>query len=264
VRDTAAVLDLLAGYEIGDAAWAPPPARPFLEALDRGSWAGPLRIGLMLEPALDGAEVDPVCLRAARDAAQLLSGLGHEVAEVPAPWRDLGLLRTFTAAFGPLSATGVAAGGRLAGREPARVDVEPLTWEMYELARRQDTLTYLTAQAALEVAARRIVEVLLQYDAVLTPALGMRPLLTGEVHGRGPDPLDHFRRSGDFTPYTAIVNVTGQPAISVPLYQGEDGLPLAVQLIGPPAGEDVLIGVAVQLQRALDWSDRTPVDAAAS
>jgi amidase len=271
VRDSAAVLDLLAGYEIGDATWAPPPARPFVEALDRGSWAGPLRIALMLAPALDtpsgahgGAEVDPVCLQAARDAAQLLSGLGHEVAEVPAPWTDLGLFDTFAAAFGPLSATGVAAGGRLAGRVPAREDVEPLTWEMYELARRQDTLTYLTAQAALEVAARRIVAVLLQYDAVLTPALGMRPLPTGEVHGRGPDPLDHFRRSGDFTPYTAIVNVTGQPAISLPLYEGEDGLPLAVQLIGPPAGEDVLIGVAAQLQRALGWSHRTPARGAAS
>ena len=99
---------------------------------------------------------------------------------------------------------------------------------------------------------------MLDYDVVLTPALGMRPVPTGEIHGRGPDPADHFRRSGQFTPYTAIVNVTGQPAVSVPLYQGEDGLPLAVQLIGPPAGEAVLLGLAAALQRALPWGIEPP------
>ncbi|HTU29350.1 MAG TPA: amidase [Solirubrobacteraceae bacterium] len=258
VRDTAAVLDVLAGYEAGDASWAPPPAAPFARALERGSWAGPLRVALMLEPALDGAVVDPVCLQAARDAAQVLSGLGHEVSEVPAPWTNLGMLPTFTSAFGPLSATGVAFGARLAGREPTEDDVEPLTWEMYQLARTQSTLAYLEAQTTLEVVARRLVSFMLEYDVVLTPALGMRPVKTGEIHGRGPDPLDHFRRSGDFTPYTAIVNVTGQPAIAVPLFHGDDDLPLAVHLIGPPAGEDVLIGLAAQLERAHPWSDRTP------
>lgn len=258
VRDTAEVLDVLAGYEPGDASWAPPPAVPFAQALDRASWAGPLRIALVLEPALDDAAVDPLCLGAAREAAELLTGLGHEVVEVPAPWANLGLRPTFTAAFGPLSATGVSAGARLAGRDPTEEDVEPLTWEMYELARGQSTLAYLEAQSRLEVAARGLVSFMLDYDVVLTPALGMRPVRTGEIHGRGPDPLDHFRRSAAFTPYTAIVNVTGQPAVAVPLLQGEDGLPLAVQLIGPPAGEDVLVGLAAQLERAHPWSDRTP------
>jgi amidase len=264
VRDSATVLDVLAGYEAGDASWAPPVSDPFQAALGRDATAGPLRIALVIEPALDDADVDPVSLQAARDAAALLSGLGHDVGEVAAPWTGLGLLATFTAAFGPLSATGVAAGGRLAGREPREDDVEPLTWQMYELARRQDTLTYLEAQNELEVTARRLVSFMLDYDAVLTPALGMRPVATGEIHGRGPDPLDHFRRSGHFTPYTAIVNVTGQPAVSVPLYEGDDGLPLAVQLIGPPAGEDVLLGLAAQLERAHPWSGRMPADFTAS
>jgi amidase len=262
VRDTAAVLDLIAGYEPGDASWAPPPAEPFAGALG-GDTTRALRIGLVLEPALDDAIVDPVCLQAARDAAQLLESLGHHVIELRAPWTELGLLSTFTAAFGPLSATGVAAAARLAGREPVEGDVEPLTWEMFGLAHRQDTLTYLLAQNELETVARRLVAAMLDYDAIVTPALGMRPVPTGEIHGRGPDPLDHFRRSGDFTPYTAIINVTGQPAMAVPLYLGEDGLPLAVQLIGPPAGEDVLIGLAAQLERALPWAGRAPADLAA-
>ncbi len=93
VRDTAVVLDLLGGYEAGDSSWAPPPAAPFAQALDRSSWAGPLRIALVTEPALDGAEVDPVCIAAARDAAELLSGLGHQIAEVPRRGRTSGCWR---------------------------------------------------------------------------------------------------------------------------------------------------------------------------
>ena len=79
------------------------------------------------------------------------------------------------------------------------------------------------------------------YDAVLTPALGARPVPTGEIHGRGPDPMGNYRAPAAFTPFTAIVNVTGQPAISLPLYHGDDGLPTAVQLIGPPAREELLL-----------------------
>ncbi len=256
VRDTAAVLDLIAGYEPGDAAWAPPPLSSWCDALDGDP--RPLRIGLALNPPLDGSVVDPVCLDAARDAAQLLASIGHQVDEIVPPWSGLDLLTDFTAAFGPLSAMTVAAGARLAGRAPTESDVEPLTWEMWQLAHSQDTLTYLLAQNTLETVARRLVAFMLNYDVIVTPALGMRPVRTGEIHGRGPDPLDHFERSGHFTPYTAIVNVTGQPAVSVPLYEGDDGLPLAVQLIGPPAGEDVLIGLAAQLERALPWRDRAP------
>ncbi len=91
---------------------------------------------------------------------------------------------------------------------------------------------------------------------MLTPALAQRPLLTGEVHGRGPDPWEHFRRSGHFTPYTAIANATGLPAITLPLYHGDDGLPTAVQLIGRPAGEAGLLALAGQLERALPWAER--------
>jgi amidase len=100
------------------------------------------------------------------------------------------------------------------------------------------------------------------YDAVLTPALGRRPVAIGEIHGRGPDPWGNYQRSGYFTPYTAIVNVTGQPAISLPLYRGEDGLPTAVQLIGPPAGEELILALGRQLEEALPWAERRPAIAA--
>jgi amidase len=199
-----------------------------------------------------------VCEAAARDAATLLESLGHTVEEITPPWSEHDLLPDFSRAFGPGIAFSVFIGGRLRGREPVADDVEPLTWEMYERARTQDTIVYMSALGRLENFARSIVSFLAPYDAVVTPALASRPLKTGEVHGRGPDHWDHFRRSGLFTPYTAIINVCGLPAVSLPLYQGDDGLPTGVQLIGQAAGEGPLLALAAQLERALPWADRRP------
>ncbi len=256
VLDTAAALDVLAGYEPGDATWAPPPPAPYVELAARDP--GRLRIGLALNMPLEGPVLDPACEAAARDGAAQLEALGHDVQEITPPWSGLDLLPDFTRAFGPLSAMTVMIGGRLARREPTEADVEPLTWEMYKHALESDTLSLLSAQGRLESVARSLVAFLAPYDAVLTPALAVRPVPTGEIHGRGPDPWEHYRRSGAFTPYTAIVNVTGQPAISLPLYHGEDGLPTAVQLIGRPAREDVLLQLATQLEQALPWVGRAP------
>ena len=118
----------------------------------------------------------------------------------------------------------------------------------------------LAGISGLDLVARTVVESMASVDLVLTPALAQRPVPIGTIHGRGPDPWDNYQRSGYFTPYTAILNVTGQPAMSVPLYQGDDGLPLAVQLIGPPAREDLLLQVAAQLEQSAPWHDRRPAD----
>ena len=98
---------------------------------------------------------------------------------------------------------------------------------------------------------------------VLTPALGQPPVRIGEIDSCSADPLGDFRRSGHFTPYTALSNVTGQPALSVPLFQGDDGLPLGIQLVGAPAREDVLLSLGAQLEAARPWADRRPELAAA-
>jgi amidase len=256
VADTAALLDVMAGYEPGDANWAPPPAAPFAELAARPPER--MRIGLALNMPLEGATLDPVCESAARDAASLLESLGNEVEEIIPPWSGLDLLPDFTRAFGPAVSMTTLAGGRLAGREPTEDDVEPLTWALWERARAEDTLSLLAAQNRLESVARSLVAFFAPYDAVLTPALAQRPLPIGEVHGRGPDPWEHYQRSGAFTPYTAIVNVTGQPAISLPLFHGEDGLPTGIQLIGPPAREDIVLQLATELEQACPWAGRRP------
>jgi amidase len=256
VGDTGRVLDVLAGYEPGDATWAPPAIGRFAELAGRP--AGRLRVGLALNMPLEGATLDPACEAAALDAGRLLESLGHHVEATTPPWSNLDLLSDFTHAFGPLVSMTTMIGGQLAGREPTESDVEPLTWALWERTRAQDTLSFLTAQARLESVARSIVAFLAAYDVVLTPALARRPVPIGEIHGRGPDPWGHYQRSGSFTPYTAIVNVTGLPAVSLPLYHGDDGLPTAVQLIAPPAREDVILALATQLEQALPWAARVP------
>ena len=258
VAETAALTDILTGYELGDATWAPAPSQPLAESA--AEEPSRLRIALTLTPPLDGAPVDPVCAQAARDAAALLESLGHDVEEITAPWAGLDLLPDLVRVFGPMVCMTVMIGGRLAGREPTEGDVEPLTWGMWQNALQEDSIAFLSAQGHLETASRQIITALSGWDAVLTPSLAARPVRTGEIHGRGPDPWEHFGRSGPFTPFTAIANVSGLPAISLPLYHGDDGLPTGVQLIGRPLGEDTLLALGTQLERALPWSGRRAPD----
>ncbi len=259
VAETAELLDVLSGYELGDANWAPPPAGSYAEAAGRAP--GRLRVGLALAPPLDGVDIDPVCEAAARDTAALLASLGHEVEEIDPPWTGLDLLPDFTRSFGPSVSVTTLVGGRIAGRDPTEDDVEPLTWALYEHARATDTLTHLASQGRLETVSRGVITGLSAWDVVVTPTLATRPVRIGEIHGGGPEPWERYRRSGSFTPYTALINVTGLPAISLPLYHGGDGLPTGVQLIGRPVGEETLLALSSQLEQALPWvGRRAPAD----
>jgi amidase len=208
--------------------------------------------------ALLEAELDPLCARAARDAAELLAGLGHEVVEVDPPWRQPDLLARFAALFGPAICSQIAAAARRAGREPLEADMEAVSWALWQRSKGVDAVDAAVAALELQALARAILVWAAPYDAILTPALAQPPVPIGALDPCGPDPLGTFRRSGHFTPYTAIANVTGAPAISLPLYQRDDGLPLAVQLIGRPAQEGALLALATQLERAQPWTQRRP------
>jgi amidase len=261
VAETAALLDVLAGYEPGDASWAPPPAAPFAQMAAREP--GRLRIGVTTVPAID-APVDPLCERAVRHAAALLESLGHDVEPVDPPWEGRELLRAFTLVFGTPVALGMWFGGQATGREPSAELVEPLTWTVWEGIRQRDPLEYLLARTRLTAASRDIVALWDDYDAVLTPALAQRPVRIGEIDSCSDDPWEDFHRSGQFTPYTALYNVTGQPAISLPLFHGDDGLPLGVMLAGRPAGEGPLLSLAAQLEAASPWAHRRPAQSAST
>jgi amidase len=262
VAETAALLDVIAGYEPGDATWAPPPPEPFARTAAREP--GRLRIGVTTVPAIEVAAIDPLCERAARDAAELLESLGHDVEEIDPPWKGRELLRAFTLVFGTPVALGIWFGSQATGREPSAELVEPLSWAIWEGVRERDPLDYLLARTRLAAASRPIVALWDEYDAVLTPSLAERPVRIGEIDSCSEDPWEDFRRSGRFTPYTALYNVTGQPAISLPLFHGEDGLPLGVMLAGRPAGEGPLLALAAQLEAASPWAGRRPAQSAST
>jgi amidase len=258
--ETAALLDVMAGYEIGDANWLADPADPFADAVGRDP--GALRIGMTVKPPIPEAAVDPICLDAVREAAGLLEEAGHTVEEFEPEVGDSGVAATFSAVFGPMVCMQIGFAAMLRGREPAEGDLDRLNHFMWQRAREEDSLTYLQAMMVLQALTRMVIEGTKQYDAVLTPALAQRPLAIGELDGDGPDPADTFRRSGHFTPFTALANITGQPAISVPIAHGEDGLPVAVQLVGRPADEATLLALSAQLEASRPWADRRPPIAA--
>jgi amidase len=255
VAETALLLDVLSGYEPGDATWAPRPAEPYTLAMRRNP--GRLRIAVTLDNAL-GVECDPEVVRGLHDAAATLRELGHEVEEASPALPGPDLLDIFLDVFGPQVSLGIAFGEVLAGRPPQDDEIEPLSRVVMERARALPATGYLTALAQLQALARNTVAFFADYDLLLTPVLAARPLPIGELHGCGDEPLDDLHRSGRFAPYVALYNVTGQPAISVPVGFGEDGLPTAVQLVGHPLAEETLLQVAAQLETVRPWAAHRP------
>jgi len=256
VADTAELLDVMAGYEPGDAAWAPPPAELFADMAARDP--GKLRIGLTMDMPIE-ADLDPVCEAGARDAAELLSELGHEVTEVDAPWKGADLLPVFSVLWAANVGASVMHGGLVTGTEVTEESIEPLSWWLYQQGLERNSIELVGAQAMIEAFARGVVALWSDYDVLLTPALAQRPVLHGQIDPMGENPAYEFKKSGEFTPYTAPFNVTGQPAISLPLFHGDDNLPTGVQLAGPPAGEGMLLALSTQLETARPWADRRGV-----
>jgi amidase len=245
VADAAALLDVLAGYEPGDPWWAPPPDRPFLAE----PWGPPgrLRVGWTAAPP-QPAQVHEDCLAALADARALLGELGHEVVEVEPDWHDEELLRLFTVVWQvspglyPLRDTSV---------------LSPLNRTLLESALATSSTQYAGALFRLRTLARRVVALWERVDVLLTPTLALPPVPVGWL-SEPDDPWAQWARGGEFTPFTPIVNVTGQPAASLPLHWGAGGLPIGVQLVGPPAGDALLLRLCGQVEEARPWADRRP------
>jgi amidase len=247
VAETAQLLDVMAGYEVGDATWAPRPVEPYALAVRREP--GRLRIAMSAANAL-GTEPHPECLRAMRAAGELLESLGHHVEEVTPVLPGPDVMPLFIKVFGTAVSLQIHYGERLKGRAPADDEIEPLSRAVADAAHELDAVGYLAAVAQLQAMARGVVAFFADYDMLLTPALGERPLRIGECDGLGEDPMADLQRSAVFTPYTSLFNVTGQPAISVPVGFGDDGLPTGVQLVAKPLSEDRLLQVAAQMEAA--------------
>jgi amidase len=262
VADTAAILDVLAGYEPGDATWAPPAGEPF--ALSFTRTPGRLRIAATTVPPVPEAVADPLSAQAVSDAAEILRSLGHEVQEIEPPWESDELRELFGVVFSNHVALSIAFCATVAGRELVPEDVEPMSWAIFSMVQKLNALQGMQAAVRLQAVSRRLLVALAPYDAVLTPVLAERPLALGTLDTAASDPMSTFTRSGRFTPFTPVFNASGQPGISLPLFHGQDGLPLGVQIVGRPAGEGPLLALAAQLEEARPWAGRrAPVTAGA-
>jgi len=249
VADAAALLDVMAGYEPGDPYWAPPPERPFAQDVLRSPRT--LRVAVTTTTP-SGASVDPVCAAAAEDAGRLLAELGHEVVEATPPWVDPDLVHTFIVVWQIGPALHPVADPSL---------LTPLNRELAESARACSAADYGRAVARLHAFARKVVGFWTDHDVVVTPTLALPPVSIGwqsAVDGA----VEQLLRNGEFTPFTAVVNLTGQPAASVPFAWSEAGLPIGVHAIGPPAGDALVLQLAAQVEEARPWSDRRPPSSA--
>jgi amidase len=262
VRDTAAILEAVHGPAPGDPYVAPPPSRPYTEEV--GADPGKLRIGLQTEPQLEATEPNEVVAEAARDAARLLESLGHTVEESqPSGFEELDLLESFLTRWmagqaAALDQLGIVVGGRI-GPD----DVEPLTWALAEEGGRRTAAQYITAVSQHQLVSRMVAGWFESgFDLLLTPTLGEPPPPLGSFDDSGEEPVAALMRGAQTAAFTANFNVTGQPAISLPLHWSE-GLPIGVQLAAGFGEEDLLLRVAAQLEEARPWADRVPTAVAA-
>jgi amidase len=205
-----------------------------------------------------GVKPVPEALRGMEDAGRVLQALGHDVDDVELALPGREFFELLTQVFAPSVALAMHYGEALAGHPPGPDDIEPLSREIRATADALPSDGYLHAVAQLQAIGRSVVAQFADIDMLLTPAIAERPLPPGELTGYGDDPWADFERSGRFAPYTSLVNVTGLPAISVPIGFGTDGLPTGVQLVGRPLAEDTLLQVAAQIEEARPWADRRP------
>ena len=253
VRDTAALLDVMRGPGPGDMVVAPPPARPYVAELDvRPSG---LRVGL-LDHSPTGP-LDPDCADAVRRAGRLLEQLGHAVSDEH-PRIDPEAGRRFGARWVVNARMRLDWLGGLLGREVTADDVEPLTWAMASVGQAASGVDYAAAMAYGSAMARQFAGWWDNHDLLVTPTLGQLPPLVGELEPPADDPFATQQRTSELVPFTTHFNVTGQPAISLPLHVSGSGLPVGVQIVAGYGREDLLIQVAAQLEEAAPWADRRP------
>jgi len=259
VRDSAAVLDVLEGYMTGDPYTAPLPTGSY--ARDVGANPGKLRIGVSKVAPSGLAETDPVCVTAVDDAIALLASLGHTVEDAaPAALGETGLMDQFSAVMMSCLRAELDEIAELAGRPLTADDVEPLTWLYYETSGGYDGGAYVQAVAEMHRWTRRVVSWWTNdgFDLLLTPSIAEPPPVLGDVGRQDDGGYNAAGRSVPLAAYCAAFNVTGQPAMSVPLYWSDAGLPIGVQLVGAPFREDLLIQIASQLEVARPWAQRRP------
>jgi amidase len=256
VRDSAAMLDATHGPEAGDPYQAPPPERPYLDEVRRKP--GRLRIALSRTP-VSGVPVSPDCVAAVEDAAKLCEQLGHEVVEASFTYDARALNSAMTTVWAAALSNWANGLARMKG---VSLGADFLETTSLEVVRYGTGLRVSDLQVALDTfntVSRTVGAFFEGYDLLLTPTLAVPPYKLGVLDAMVPRaPEDWYAYVFGLCPFTALFNVTGQPAMSVPLYWNADGLPIGVQFAGRFAGESTLFRLAGQLEEARPWAGRKP------
>jgi amidase len=253
VADQAAILDVMAAHDPGAWEVAPPFDRPLLQEV--GADPGRLRIRLCLTNAV-GIEVAPECRVAAEHTAELLGDLGHDVTVGDLTWPEPAEFL-----FGFLTVWSTISAGYALTDESL---LEPHNAANRAQARATDSIAYAEAVMSLQQASRRFVEPFgNDFDLLLTPTMAIEPPEVGSIWaGIDDDPNAPLANATPMAAFTVVFNVTGQPAISLPVHVAPSGLPVGVQLAAPIFDEATLIRVAAQLEGVVGWQER-PVPAVA-
>jgi Asp-tRNA(Asn)/Glu-tRNA(Gln) amidotransferase A subunit family amidase len=254
VRDTAALLDATAGPGPGDPYAAPPPARPFRE--EAGAAPGRLRIAYTTA-APNGAPVDDEPRRALMDTVRLCADLGHHVEEADPDIERGAVVPTFITLAAVNTVVNLAS-HPTKGR-PARADeVERVTWSTAQIGMRTTAADYVRATQAAHRLGRQMAAFHARHDLLLTPGLATLPVKLGWIDMMMDDVDEYWRRVFTFSPFTVWFNITGQPAMMLPLGVSAEGLPVAVQLVARYGDEATLFRLGAQLEAARPWFDRRP------
>jgi amidase len=255
VRDAAGVLDVIGKPMPGDPYHAPPLPRPLVQEV--GADPGRLRIGVLDRPGAEGYLDDPQCRAAVAGAARLLESLGHHLEEsAPAAMFEPDIARQFNTIIAADTEATMQAFEMLLGRPIGEDEIEPRNAAYRQTGSGLSAVAYLQSRAWFGMWARRMADWWNDHDLLLTPTVGAPPPELGWFTAAGPEA--EGGRIASFIPYTAQFNMTGQPAVSLPLHWTPGGLPVGVQLVAAFGREDMLIRVASQLELAAPWSDRHP------
>jgi amidase len=255
VRDAAGILDVISRPMPGDPYYAPALPRPL--GLEVGTDPGRLRIGMVDRPGAEGYLDDPQCRAAVAGAASLLESLGHHVEpSAPAAMFDPAILEHFSVIIAADTEATMQAFEMLLGRPIGEDEIEPRNVVYRRAGRQLSAVAYLQSRAWLGIWGRRMADWWNGHDLLLTPTLGAPPPELGWFTAAGPE--EEGARVASFIPYTAQFNLTGQPAVSLPLHWTPGGLPVGVQLVAAYGREDLLVRVASQLEQAAPWSQRHP------
>jgi amidase len=256
VRDSAAVLDATAGPTPGDLYEAPPPSRPWLDEVAEQE-VPRLRVGLMLDTH-GGGPVDPQCSTAAQSTARLLEELGHSVEPFDAAaLHDTAGAASMGAVIAASVARDISRWEELVGATVQEGDLEPMTAASLAGGRAMGAAEYVEHLDVLARWSRRIAQATGTFDVIVSPTMAVLPPSLGTISADRPlaDAIPVFSA---MTGFALPFDISGQPAVSLPLHWSNEGLPVGVQLVAAYGREDLLFRLAGQLERARPWADRWP------